>query len=143
MAATGILALLLGLVMLILPVSRIPLLDANRTTLAESEREGYCSGTTYLETRGAGDAEVASGCRSTSSLPDQIDLDQVQPAFCRAIRQEINITQSNCMNIMAGSRYWPTKDGSIAYQWNRKFPYPGNMIVQQNSTDSRTGDREE
>lgn len=142
MAVMGILALLLGLAILILPGGRIPLLDANRTVLAESEREGYCSGSTYGESRGVGNAQVASDCRATSELPDQVDLNEVQPAFCRALRNYIPMSQKNCMDIMEGRQYWPTKDGSVADSWNRTFPYPGNIMINQNVSDSRTGDRD-
>jgi len=142
MAIGGILTLVLGLAMLVLPGGRIPLLDANRTILAESERDGYCGGLTYLETRGGGNANSAAKCRAKSSLPDQIDLNSVQPAFCRALRSSMSMTQTQCMDIMEGRQYWPTKDGSIADSWNRRFPYPGGMMAKQGVDNSRTGDRD-
>jgi len=143
MAIGGILALVVGLVLLVLPVQRIPLLDANRTVLAESEREGYCTGRTYAETRGRGDKNLAGECRAESSLPNVIDWNVVQGAFCRGlIASGFPITQPKCVEIMVAQRFWPTMDGSISASWNRKFPYPGDVIVSGTVDDSRTGDRD-
>ncbi len=142
MASGGIIILLLGLAMLILPGGRIPLLDANRTILAESEQEAYCSGIVYGDTRGAGNAQAASVCRSESDLPDEVNLNKVQPTFCRALTKTMSLTEATCVAIMEGHQWWPTKDGGLADSWNRTFPYPGNLIVKLDDSNSRTGDRD-
>ncbi len=143
MAFGGIIILLLGLAMLILSSGRIPLLDANRTILAESEQEAYCAGIIYAETRGEGDARAASECRSESNLSNEVNLNIVQPSFCNALLTTIrNLTQAECVGIMEGRQWWPTRDGGLAFSWNRSFPYPGNLIVQLSDGDSRTGDRD-
>ena len=55
----GIIVLAGGLFLLTMPVTHIPLLDANRQVLAESEREGWCAGDTYMKTRGGGDESLS------------------------------------------------------------------------------------
>ena len=142
MAAGGILALLFGLVILVLPVSRIPLLDANRTILAETERDAYCAGLIYGETRSAGNGRLTAECRSHSDLNDEINWNIVQPAFCRAIKVSMDVDYNFCLSLMEDRAWWPTKDGQLADSWNRRFPYPGNRLTVGESTDSRTGDRD-
>ncbi len=140
MAIGGILVMLVGLAVLVLPSGRIPLLDANRTILTETEREAYCAGLIYLQTRGQGDAAAAADCRATSAKPDQIDLDAVQSSFCHAVITQMNLTHGDCLGIMSAQRFWPTMDGGITNSWNRRFPYPGGVIV-KDTDDSRTGSR--
>lgn len=143
LAWTGIAAIVIGFVMMVLPVARIPLLDANRQVLAESEREGYCAGETYITSRGMGDKRAAKDCRAHSTRSPEINLETTQAAFCSGlIANGFPITHSKCVTIMVSNRMWPTMDGSIANSWNRRFPYPGDMIITaKESDDGRVGSR--
>lgn len=144
LAWAGIAVLVVGLVVLVLPVSRIPLLDANRQVLAESEREGYCAGQTFGETRGIGDTAAAKECRQYNARPTEPNLAVTQKAFCQGLMAGgYPITLSMCQDIMVLNRFWPTMDGSITNSWNRRFPYPGDMIaVAKADPEGRTGDRD-
>jgi hypothetical protein len=142
MAAAGIIVLVFGLVMIALPVARIPLLDANRTILAESAKESYCAGVTYMKTAGAGQKDIAAECREESSKTDKIDYTVVVDEFCRgAIAGGLRMLQKDCTSIVYDRTFWPTMDGAITNEWNRKFPYPGNLLVVDNESSGRTGDR--
>jgi len=145
--AGGIATLVLGFVLLVLPVGHIPLLDANRQVLVESERGGYCAGETYATTRGMGSAEKLADCMETNTSIDNTSIyTKVQPAFCRAIiARGINIDQPGCEEIMRDQEFWPTATGALTNAWNKRFPYPGNVLTanQPNTGgESRTGDRE-
>ena len=145
LAAGGISTVLIGLVLLIMPVGHIPLLDANRAVLVESERGGFCAGDTYAETQGYGSDEAMADCMETNTLDNTIDLTRVQPAFCVGIIQAgLPIEQSECEAIMDGQQYWATAKGQLTNSWNARFPYPlsalGTAAVQPNQ--SRTGDRD-
>ncbi len=141
----GIFVIVAGFAMLVLPVSRIPLLDANRQVLAESEREGYCAGVTYAETSGAGDRATARACRSENPRSNEINLAVTQRAFCQGlVWGGFSITLQACISVVPSNRLWPTMDGSITNAWNGRFPYPGDMIASaQLDDESRTGDRNE
>ena len=141
MAATGIIVLIFGLVMIALPVARIPLLDANRTILAETAKESYCAGSTYMKTAGAGQKDIAAECREESSKIDDIDYTVVVDDFCRgAIDGGLRMLQNDCTSIVYDRTFWPTMDGAITNEWNRRFPYPGDLLV-VNKEQGRTGDR--
>lgn len=125
----GLLVVLGGLVMLIIPGPPIPLLDANRIVLAESIREGYCTGNVYSD--GVPQEESAADCRATSSLPDEIDLPAVQRAACQGYADSYNedaMWVSGCADWMAANQFWPTMDGRLTNSWNRRFPYPLNDL---------------
>lgn len=146
LAIAGIGILAGGLVLLIAPVSHIPLLDANRQVLAETEREGFCAGETYMKTRGAGSEPAMTECIETSTIDDEINHRQVQPGFCQGLKSAgLPMEQSECMTIMDEQEFWPTMKGTLTNSWNRRFPYPGDFLtsnVPQTGGDSRTGDRE-
>ncbi len=88
--------------------------------------------------------DLAGECRTNRGSAD-VDLQAVQPAFCQAI---VNGGYTNgvngCLKVVTLNQYWPTYDGGITQSWSRKFPYPGDLILQDTPTDNtgRTGDRE-
>ena len=147
LALGGILAVLGGFVLLVIPGPPVPLLDANRQLLAESEQEGYCAGQTFWNTNGGGDEALMAECLSDSPLDDETDLHAVQPAFCRAVVVEgYQGTEENCMSILGGNKLWPTLVGGLTESWNRRFPYPLDSLTtggQVQPSSDRTGDREE
>lgn len=142
MAAAGILALLVGFFMLMSPVSRIPLLDANRKVLVETNRGGACAGIVYADTRGAGSYQAMASCMAENERPDEIDHLAVTPAFCSQVAAAVGITTTECEEIMKGRQYWPMKDGRLTSSWNKRFPYPGEVLTYVPDSDSRVGDRE-
>lgn len=146
LASGGILTILLGFVVLIMPVGHVPLLDANRQILVESEAGGYCAGEVWVNTQSWGSIEAMEECLATTSLSQEINLRAVQPAFCRGlIGRGYPIGQEDCMNIMVAQQYWLTEEGTITNAWNRRFPYPLSAFgspTQQTGDQSRTGDRE-
>jgi len=147
LAVSGIIILTGGLFLLTMPVTHIPLLDANRQVLAESEREGWCAGDTYMKTRGGGDESLMKECIEGSTLDDTINHRIVQRAFCAGIiAAGLAITEEQCMEIMETRKFWPTMKGTLAEAWNKRFPYPGDFLtanVPQTGGESRTGEREE
>jgi hypothetical protein len=146
LALAGIVILVGGLVLLIAPVAHIPLLDANRQVLAESERDGWCAGTTYMKTRGVGSEAEMKECLETSKHATAINHRRVQPLFCVGIIEAgLPMDHTECMSIMEREKFWPTLKGTLSNSWNRRFPYPGDFLtsnVPQTGGDSRTGDRE-
>ena len=149
LAFGGILAVVGGFFMLVMPVSHIPLLDANRQVLVETERGGFCAGETYYRTRGMGDEKLMAECIETSAIDNEINHRKVQPGFCSGIISAgLPMTPEQCMQIMEVEKFWPTEKGSLSNSWNRRFPYPGELLssnVPKTGTndDSRTGDRTE
>ena len=147
LAVSGILAMLGGLVLLVIPGPPIPLLDANRQLLAESEAEGVCAGQVYYQTRGAGSEAAMSDCISESDFPTEINHRRVQPGFCGGIiTAGLPMTVEMCMEIMEREKFWPTLKGGLTNSWNKRFPYPGELLTSnapQTGGNDRTGDREE
>jgi hypothetical protein len=135
----------LGLVLLVSPVSHIPLLDANRQVLAETEAAGYCAGEVYVSARGMGDEASMKECLADSSKDTTIDYTRVQPAFCAGIiAKGLAVTPSQCMEIMQTRQMWPTAAGSLTASWNKRFPFPGDILSANQPTTGdvgRTGDR--
>lgn len=146
LALGGIGAILVGFFLLVLPVSHIPLLDANRQVLVESERGGICAGNVYMQTRGAGSEEAMADCLSTSTVEDTIDHRRVTPGFCNGlIGAGFPIGLEECLGIMLSRQFWPTATGTLTSAWNKRFPYPGDFLssnVPQTGGESRTGERE-
>lgn len=146
LAFGGILAIVGGLALLVMPGPPVPLLDANRQVLAESERAGICAGGTYVKTRGAGDEELMTECMEASSWDDTINHRVVQSAFCNGlIGGGFPIDHEQCIGIMVAQELWPTMTGSLTQSWNRRFPYPGQILssnIPSTGGESRTGDRE-
>lgn len=143
----GVLVVLGGLLMLLVPGPPIPLLDANRQVLAESERDGYCAGTVFWNTGGFGDEALMGECLEMSAVNDETNLRTVQPAFCRAVVVEgYSGTAEECEGILGSNKLWPTMTGGLTSDWNRRFPYPLDSLTaggQSTSNDeSRTGDRD-
>lgn len=147
LGVSGILAVLGGLVLLVMPTPHIPLLDANRQVLAETERAGYCAGETFWGTSGAGSESAMAECMELSAIVDEIDVRAVQPAFCRAVVVAgYSGTAEDCMTILGGNKLWPTAIGGLTDSWNRRFPYPLDRLTtggQVQSSNDRTGDRTE
>jgi hypothetical protein len=141
----GILTVVGGLFLLILPVSHIPLLDANRWVLSETEQQGYCAG--YVFDGNEPQEQAAADCRSESSQSTEIDLRVVQRAACQgyASAHSLDATWVNdCEGYLQATRQWPTIDGRLTDAWNRRFPYPLSDIGIPGAptSESRTGDRE-
>ncbi len=134
-----------GAVYLFKDVGHVPLFSASLERLAETETEAWCAGQAFWGSREpAAQKAAAAECRNrTDATP--VDLQIVQETFCRSV---VNAGyaqgKESCMNILVGSRLWPTYDGNITASWSRKFPYPGDALLQQrpDTNDSRTGDRE-
>jgi hypothetical protein len=130
------------------PAGHIPPYDANLVRLAETELEGYCSGRTFWQTQGYGNAEQAALCREeyAGQYPDTPNLGRVQLAFCLALTHVgYQGGVDTCMAIVRTNQYWPTYDGRISAAWNRARPYPlrEGLTGEQEETDgSRTGERE-
>jgi hypothetical protein len=149
LAFCGILAVVGGLVLLVKPVGHIPLLDANRTVLAETERQGYCAGETFWRTQGMGNEGLFAECMDASSIINELDVNSVQPAFCRAVTIEGYAGGTeNCMDIVRSQKLWPTMTGGLSDSWNRRFPYPldrltAGVVPATNTDESRTGERTE
>jgi hypothetical protein len=149
LAFGGILAVVGGLVLLVKPVGHIPLLDANRTVLAETQRQGYCAGEAFWRSNGYGNAASFQECMSESTIVNDIDVNAVQPAFCQAVTVEGYAGGVDaCLDIVRSQKLWPTMAGGLTDAWNRRFPYPldrltAGQVPTQNSDESRTGDRTE
>src|SRR3990167_8604442 len=145
LALGGIGIIVVGFILLIMPVSHIPLLDANRQVLAESERGGYCAGEVYAKTRGYGSESAMVDCKASSTLDDSINHRAVQPAFCRGvITNGLAIPQDECESIRSTQERWPTAKGGLTSSWNNRFSYPGSLLsanLPQTGGESRTGDR--
>lgn len=145
LAALGILVIAGGLFLLVAPVSHIPLLDANRQVLAESERQAYCAGEVMVETQGRGSEEAMADCIASSTVDNEIDHSVVQPAFCAGILSKYNWSQSECIAAVEEQEIWPTMKGTWTNSWNKRFPYPISKfgrLAEAPEYQSRTGDRE-
>ena len=143
LTVVAILVIVAGFVYLMKDVGHVPPFSANLERLAESEGEGYCAGVGFWGGNSDEERKVAAAeCRTTYTETD-IDLTVVQESFCRGIVDRgYRSGVADCMNIVTINRYWPTYDGGITRSWSRKFPYPGDLILQPSSNpDSRTGDR--
>lgn len=142
----AILFSLVGAFFIVGPAGRIPLMDANRTMLAETAAQGYCAAEAHF---GRYSQIAYDECVADSTLSQERDLGQVQPAFCRGV---IDAgwpgTMEECRQILEGEQMWPTAEltsqGYLTKSWNRKFPYPGSLIGMgsANVSESRTGDRD-
>ena len=145
LAALGILVIAGGLFLLVAPVSHIPLLDANRQVLAESERQAYCAGQVMVESKGQGSEEAMADCIETSTIDNEINHSVVQQAFCAGILSRYQWNQSECVDQVLAQEIWPTMRGTWTNSWNKRFPYPGGgafVAPQRTGNESRTGDRE-
>ena len=142
----GISVVLLVLAYAVRPSPHVPLYDANLVRLAETERQGYCSGTTFWRTQGEGDTGVARECRETHPEESgRVNLLLAERGFCRGIVDGgwDGGSVTDCVAILGSYQYWPTYDGSITDQWNRARPYPRPAIsgAADQTDDSRTGGR--
>lgn len=145
LAVGAIAALLVGLVLLVIDPGHIPLLDANRVVLAETEAQAYCSGIVFLETRGQGGRpEDVADCAQASERGQGYNHPIVIPAFCQGIISTgYQIGYEQCVTILVSSRYWPTADGALSQSWNKRFPYPGDVVTAGVAdSESRTGARD-
>ncbi len=146
LALLALIVVVAGAGYLLKDAGHVPLFSASLERLAETESEGWCAGVGFWSARTspADQKAIASECRSSRPGTDP-DLQAVQPAFCQAI---VNRGYKNgvdgCLKVVTLNRYWPTYDGGITQSWSRKFPYPGDLILQDTPTDNtgRTGDRE-
>jgi hypothetical protein len=144
LAISGISVLVIGFVLLVAPVSSIPLLDANRQVLVESAAGGQCAGEVYATTQGQGSEADMAECMANAA-DTTVNWQAVQPAFCRGIiAKGLAITQGDCETVMAERQMWPTAIGTITASWNSRFRYPGDVLSQpvQSRDESRTGGRE-
>ena len=144
--ALGAVALLLfGFAGFILAPGHVPLLDANRTRLAESYLEGWASGFTYIRTGGSGSATIAAEQReSHAALDNTYDPTVVHSAFCGgAVAAGFGgNAQTDCVDVLVDLQWWPTYDGELTGAWNDAFPYPLGALGEAPAEDSgRTGDR--
>lgn len=145
LAIGAITILVLGLVLLVVPVSRYPLLDANHVVLSETPREGWCTGQAYGESRGKGDDRAFKDCMAESGLNNDINHDKTQEHFCGGVidKMGLDMTKSECMDIMEAKEFWPTMRGTLTNSWNRANPYPGGILkTDTGSNSSRTGERD-
>lgn len=140
MAIGATLILIGSLVYMAFANPHVPLLDANRTVLAESYEQGYCSGLVFGQTRGQGSASAVAECRAESDLDDEINWNLVQPGFCEGFNKATQFPTSQCIDIVESQLYWPTLEGTVTQAWNRAFPYPGGTI--SDSMSSRGNDRD-
>ncbi len=120
---------------------RIHIYDAAGAVLAETQAEGFCSGSTFWATRGNGDSHVAAKCRTDTVYGTTIDHNNVQWYFCLGA-QSAGFTgdlNADCLNFLQGSKFWPTADGQITNTWSDTYPYP---LDQFGTTDGQeTEDR--
>lgn len=143
MAVVGLSIVILGIIYVSWPVGHIPPYDANLTRLAETERQGYCAGYSFINSQGEPNPGRVRGCRKKNMLSDKPNLIVVQKAFCQGVVDggwEGNVNQ--CLLIMGQEQYWPTYDGGITNAWNRARPYPLTFLPTQAQTggdNSRTG----
>ena len=146
LAAFGILVIAGGLFLLVAPVTHIPLLDANRQVLAESERAAFCAGEVLVETQGQGSEAAVAECIATSTTDDTINHRVVQAAFCHGVLSKYTWSFDECIATVEEQEMWPTMKGTWTNSWNKRFPYPGGgafVSPQRTGNESRTGDREE
>lgn len=124
-----------------------PLIDADRTRLAETELEGYAAGWVFWELSGVGNPGRAEEIRAESGRNDELNPGAVLHAFClgaQAAGFEGSLDR-DCEEWLIANRAWPTYNGRLSYAWNDAHPYPYGALgegpgVQDNS---RTGGREE
>ena len=146
--AAGIAVMLLVVAYIVHSPGHIPPYDANLVQLADTERQGYCSGVTFWRTSGQGDAGRARACRAEyrDDKSGRISMVAAERGFCQGIVDEgwDGGSAAVCVEILRSYQYWPTLDGSITDQWNRARPYPGTIIdtgTSDSRDDSRTGGR--
>ncbi len=139
-------AVLAGLVMIFGPAGRVPLMDSNRTLLAETPAEGYCAAPAHF--KGWGQAQF-DACVEQSNRPNEIAISEVIPNFCVGVLDEgWPGSMSDCQAIVESGQLWPTKEptprGWLTDSWNGTFPYPGSLLGRgaQTPDESRTGDRD-
>ncbi len=146
LALLALIVVVSGAGYLLKDAGHVPLFSASLERLAETATEGWCSGEAFWLARNSpGDAKTgAAECRSNRPGTDP-DLQAVQPAFCQAITSlGYKPGVDGCMKVVTLNRYWPTYDGGITESWSRKFPYPGDLILQDTPVEDtgRTGERE-
>jgi hypothetical protein len=143
----GCLVALLAVVYVARPAGHIPPYDADLNRLAETQLEGYCSGSVFWKTYGEGDGGAAAECREERAgmHEDVPNIPAVQRSFCRAVVAEgWDGTVPYCLEILQDSKLWPTYDGQLTQEWNRarKYPQPPIQVVGSEGEGSRTGGRE-
>ncbi len=116
-----------------------PLLDANRTVLAESSLDAWCSGQLMM----AG-VPLATCHEDNPDLGRTRSLQQVVPAFCNSIVDAgWGGTYGDCRDIMEAQLYWPIMNGDVTKAWSARYPYPLDRFLEVGPAESRTGDRKE
>jgi hypothetical protein len=140
LATLGILILVVGFWVLVRDPGHIPLLDANRTILAETEAAGYCAAIAYDGNLPR--PEGVKECLKGTTLSGEIDLVAAETGFCRGIYERYSYGVPTCLAFLRNNRLWPTMDATITNEWNRRFPYPGDtLVVSIEEDESRTGPR--
>lgn len=144
LAVAAITTVLIGGFFVMKDPGHVPLFDANLNRLAETEREGFCSGIAFWGSRGDGDAKVAEECRTTDGRSTEINLSIVLSAFCTGVQKAgfPGDVTTDCYDVLVSYRYWPTYDGQITDAWTRSNPYPGELFAPPTGSGSRTGERE-
>jgi hypothetical protein len=122
----------------------VPLLDADRSLLAQTYNEGYCSGTVFVKSNGRGDEYEAEECRNNfkdEETNNEIDHSKVPNGFCQGILNAgLPVPVDECVVILRTNTLWPTLDGRLSNSWNRAYPYPGMAVNLQDDTGGRTGE---
>lgn len=142
----GVLVVALAVAYVVRPSPHVPPYDANLVRIAETERQGYCSGVAFWRSAGGGSAEGARTCREERrDKSGRVNMPLAALGFCEAIVDEgwSEGTPSDCMTILEGNQLWPTYDGMITDQWNRARPYPSPAVPTGDGSEdhSRTGGR--
>jgi hypothetical protein len=143
LGVAGILAPILFAAYLLWPLPPERLYDADLNVLAESPVEAWCSGTTYMRTRGKGDKKQAAACRDENRAGKSEDknLRQVILEFCGgAIDAGLGgYTQYSCRDAIDAIRLWPTIDGQLSGAFTDHYPYPSDFITTVTDNAPSTG----
>lgn len=107
---------------------RIHMYAVDGSVLAETELEGWCSGSIFWSSRQRGDDKRAAQCRKDQSetMDTTVAHNIVQLAFCKGIQSEGfqgNIIVG-CVDFLQNQRLWPTMDGKLTATWSDSYPYP-------------------
>ena len=140
----GMIVIVISLIYVARPAGHTPPYDANLVRLAETPRQGYCSGVAFWASEGVGNSSTAARCRKGSTRSDKPDMVRVQVSFCKAVTDAgYDGGVQQCLQILSSEQLWPTYDGALTNQWNRARPYPSPGLPSSvpQKDQSRTGGR--
>lgn len=114
---------------------RIHLYSANGSILAETQAEAWCSGISFWDTDGRGDAPRAAQCRidvaaldadGSPPLGTEVNRSKVQFWFCDGIKVAgfEGSTYADCQVPLTELKLWPTIAGQLEGFWTKTYPYP-------------------